>query len=59
MNEPTTPNGLERALAIRFAEHCPLPVGKRDELAQLLADYRAQLQATWKELAAIAAKRGV
>lgn len=51
------PFARERALAIQFDAGCPLPPGKRDELAQLLADYRDELRAVWEAAAEAIAKR--
>jgi dsDNA-binding SOS-regulon protein len=53
------PYALERKLAERFAAERGLSPAQRDALAVFLAAYRDELQTTWKELAVIAAKRGV
>ena len=52
------PFARERVLASQFEKSCPLPQGKRDELAELLANYREELKAVWAEEARKRARRG-
>lgn len=52
------PFARERVLASQFEKSCPLPQGKRDELAELLANYREELKAVWPEEARKRARRG-
>jgi hypothetical protein len=53
------PFARERVLAIQFEKGCPLPSGKCEELAQLLAAYRQEVTQACEQRAAKQARRAI